>query len=154
MNDSVLILSIASAIVASTPILFAALGEIITNRSGVMNLGIEGMMLMGAVIGFWAGNTTGSLIVAIIIGGQLQISIGGLFAGGIIPGILIGLALMITAGVISARRGYGDVHAFQGIVPIATGSAKAAPALLIPVIILGGILLGLLRILLETLDQS
>ena len=69
MNDSVLILSIASAIVASTPILFAALGEIITNRSGVMNLGIEGMMLVGAVIGFWAGNTTGSLMVAIIVGG-------------------------------------------------------------------------------------
>ncbi len=69
MNNSVLILSIASAIVASTPILFAALGEIITNRSGVMNLGIEGMMLVGAVVGFWAGNTTGSLIVAIIVGG-------------------------------------------------------------------------------------
>ena len=69
MNDSVLILSIASAIVASTPILFAALGEIITNRSGVMNLGIEGMMLVGAVTGFWAGNNTGSLTVAIIVGG-------------------------------------------------------------------------------------
>lgn len=69
MNDSVLILSIASAIVAATPILFAALGEIITNRSGVMNLGIEGMMLMGGVIGFWAGNNTGSLTLALIAGG-------------------------------------------------------------------------------------
>jgi tripartite ATP-independent transporter DctM subunit len=81
--------------------------------------------------------------VAIIIGGQLQISIGGLFAGGIIPGILIGLALMITAGVISARRGYGDVHTFKGVIPIAKGSARAAPALLIPFIILGGILGGI-----------
>lgn len=69
MNDSTLILSIASAVIASIPILFAALGEIITNRSGVMNLGVEGMMLMGAVIGFWAGNETGSLVLAIIIGG-------------------------------------------------------------------------------------
>ena len=69
MNDTVLILSIASAVVAATPILFAALGEIITNRSGVMNLGVEGMMLVGAVIGFWAGNQTGSLIVALIVGG-------------------------------------------------------------------------------------
>ncbi len=69
MNDTVLILSIASAIVAATPILFAALGEIITNRSGVMNLGIEGMMLMGGVIGFWAGNGTGSLTMALIAGG-------------------------------------------------------------------------------------
>lgn len=69
MNDTVLILSIASAVVAATPILFAALGEIITNRSGVMNLGIEGMMLMGGVIGFWAGNATGSLTLALIAGG-------------------------------------------------------------------------------------
>jgi TRAP-type transport system large permease protein len=81
--------------------------------------------------------------VAIIIGGQLQISIGGLFAGGIIPGVLIGLALMVTAGVISARRGYGDIHPFEGIIPMAKGSAKAAPALLIPFIILGGILGGI-----------
>ena len=69
MNDSVLVLSIASAIVAATPILFAAIGEIITNRAGVMNLGVEGMMLMGAVVGFWAGNETGSLTIALIAGG-------------------------------------------------------------------------------------
>lgn len=69
MNDSVLILSLASAVVAATPILFAALGEIITNRAGVMNLGVEGMMLVGAVSGFWAGNTTGSLTAALIVGG-------------------------------------------------------------------------------------
>jgi len=69
MNDTVLVLSIASAIVAATPILFAALGEIITNRSGVMNLGVEGMMLVGAVIGFWAGNKTGSLTAALVVGG-------------------------------------------------------------------------------------
>ena len=80
--------------------------------------------------------------VAIIIGGQLQISIGGLFAGGIIPGILIGLSLMVTAYIISARRGYGDMHKFEGVIPIVKGSAKAAPALLIPFIILGGILGG------------
>lgn len=69
MNDTVLVLSIASAVVAATPILFAALGEIITNRSGVMNLGIEGMMLVGAVVGFWAGNETGSLTIALLAGG-------------------------------------------------------------------------------------
>lgn len=42
-----------AAIVAGTPILFATLGEIITERSGNLNLGVEGMMLMGAVM---AGN--------------------------------------------------------------------------------------------------
>lgn len=69
MNDSVLVLSIASAIVAGTPILLAALGEIVTERSGVMNLGVEGMMLLGGVIGFWAGVHTGSLTLALIVGG-------------------------------------------------------------------------------------
>ena len=69
MNDSVLVLSIASAIVAGTPILLAALGEIVTERSGVMNLGVEGMMLVGGVVGFWAGVQTGSLTLALMIGG-------------------------------------------------------------------------------------
>lgn len=69
MNDSVLVLSIASALVAGTPILLAALGEIITERAGVMNLGIEGMMLMGAVAGFWCGVHTGSLTLSLLVGG-------------------------------------------------------------------------------------
>ncbi|MEO0492890.1 MAG: ABC transporter permease [Actinomycetota bacterium] len=69
MNDSVFILSIASAVAVATPVLFAALGEIIANRCGVMNLGVEGMMLMGAVVGFWAGIETGSLTIAMLAGG-------------------------------------------------------------------------------------
>jgi len=69
MNDSVVILSIASAIAVATPVLFAALGEIIANRCGVMNLGVEGMMLIGAVVGFWAGIETGSLTLAMLAGG-------------------------------------------------------------------------------------
>ncbi len=75
MNDSIVVLTIASAIVAATPILFAALGEIIANRSGVMNLGVEGMMLVGAVIGFWAGNETGSLTVAMFVGGLAGVAL-------------------------------------------------------------------------------
>ncbi len=69
MNDSVLVLSIASALVAGTPILLAALGEIVTERAGVMNLGVEGMMLIGAVSAFWAGVHTNNLAVALLAGG-------------------------------------------------------------------------------------
>ena len=69
MNDSVLVLSIASALVAGTPILLAALGEIVTERAGVMNLGVEGMMLLGAVSAFWAGAHTSNLAVALLVGG-------------------------------------------------------------------------------------
>jgi simple sugar transport system permease protein len=55
-----------AAIVAGTPILFATLGEIITERSGNLNLGVEGMMLMGAVMGFMVGFATGSATLALL----------------------------------------------------------------------------------------
>jgi general nucleoside transport system permease protein len=60
MEQSVIIAVIATAITAGTPILYAALGEIITERSGILNLGVEGMMLVGAVSGFIAALTTGN----------------------------------------------------------------------------------------------
>ena len=49
-----LIPMIASTVVAATPLIYAALGETVVERSGVLNLGIEGMMLIGAVAGFAA----------------------------------------------------------------------------------------------------
>ena len=51
MNDSLLMVILISAIFYGTPLLFAALGEVLAERSGVLNLGVEGMMLMGAVVG-------------------------------------------------------------------------------------------------------
>lgn len=48
----VLVPILAAAITAGTPILYAALGEILTEKAGVLNLGVEGMMLVGAVCGF------------------------------------------------------------------------------------------------------
>lgn len=48
----------ATAITAGTPILFAALGELVAEKSGVMNLGVEGMMLVGAVTGFMVNAAT------------------------------------------------------------------------------------------------
>ena len=54
MNDSLVVSVLAQAVVYGTPILFAALGELLAERSGVLNLGVEGMMLVGAAMGFWA----------------------------------------------------------------------------------------------------
>ena len=52
MNDGIVVVVLAAAVAYGTPLLFAALGELLAERSGVLNLGVEGMMLMGAVIGF------------------------------------------------------------------------------------------------------
>lgn len=57
---------LSAAIVAGTPLLFATLGEIITERAGNLNLGVEGMMLMGAVIGFMTALNTASPVLALI----------------------------------------------------------------------------------------
>src|SRR5713226_1047866 len=53
VNHSLIVSVLAQAVTYGTPILFAALGELLAERSGVLNLGVEGMMLVGAVMGFW-----------------------------------------------------------------------------------------------------
>ncbi|MES1247206.1 MAG: ABC transporter permease, partial [Actinomycetota bacterium] len=54
MNNSILVVVLASAVTYGTPLVHAAVGELLAERSGVLNLGVEGMMLAGAVMGFWA----------------------------------------------------------------------------------------------------
>ena len=66
MNESVLMLTIFAAIGLGTPIVFATVGEILAERSGILNLGVQGMMLVGAVAGFWATFQTGSLLLGVV----------------------------------------------------------------------------------------
>ena len=61
-----LVAFLSAAIQAGTPLLFATLGEIITEKSGNLNLGVEGMMLIGAVAGFKVGLITSNPLLAII----------------------------------------------------------------------------------------
>lgn len=68
----ILVPILSAAVRSGTPILYATLGEILTEKSGVMNLGLEGLMLMGAFTGFSATITTGNpwfgILAAFIIG--------------------------------------------------------------------------------------
>lgn len=66
MNDSVLLLTLVAAIASGTPLVYAAVGEILTERAGILNLGVEGMMLVGAVSAFWATSETGSLELGVL----------------------------------------------------------------------------------------
>jgi simple sugar transport system permease protein len=71
-----IILAISAAIPAGTPLLFGTLGEVFTERSGVLNLGVEGMMIMGALTGFAVSLTTGNVYIGVLAAAAT----GGLFA--------------------------------------------------------------------------
>ena len=71
MSIELLISVFVAAVQCGTPILFATLGEIITERAGVLNLGVEGMMAMGAFISFFVAYTTGNIWLATLAGGLI-----------------------------------------------------------------------------------
>ena len=71
---------LAATVVAGTPLLLVALGELVCERSGVLNLGQEGMMLMGAVAGFIAAQASGSLAVGVFAAILTGIAMSMLFA--------------------------------------------------------------------------
>jgi general nucleoside transport system permease protein len=102
INDSIVVVVLASAVVYGTPLLYAALGELLTERSGVLNLGVEGMMLVGAVVGFWAVQRTGSLPAAFAAAALSGAALGLLQAFLVVTlranQIVSGLALTIFAG--------------------------------------------------------
>ena len=81
MPDPGLLISIAFATVgAATPLLLAALGELVSEKSGVLNLGVEGMMLMGAAVGFAVAADSGSLLLATFAGMLAGVALASIFA--------------------------------------------------------------------------
>ncbi|MEI8104692.1 MAG: ABC transporter permease [Actinomycetes bacterium] len=135
MNNAILVVVLASAVTYGTPLLFAALGELITERAGVLNLGVEGMMLVGAVMGFWAvQRIPGSGPLVLIAGVGVAALAGGLMA--LIHAFLVvtlranqivsGLALTIFAGAGGLSSYLGNdlnlanapaVHQFNAFLP-------------------------------------
>jgi simple sugar transport system permease protein len=112
INNSVLVVVLASAVTYGTPLLYAALGELLTERSGVLNLGVEGMMLVGAVMGFWGVQHTGSLAAAVTvaaIAGALMALIHAFLVITLRANqIVSGLALTIFAGALGLSSYLGN----------------------------------------------
>tara|TARA_A100001037_G_scaffold298185_1_gene321469 strand:+ start:30 stop:899 length:870 start_codon:yes stop_codon:yes gene_type:complete len=80
MNIDLIIGIIQIVLIATTPLVFAGIGELVTEKSGVLNLGVEGMMLVGAVSAFVTLVITGSYFLAFLVSIISGILMSGLFA--------------------------------------------------------------------------
>jgi simple sugar transport system permease protein len=129
-----LILLVAALMVASTPILLAALGELVVERSGVLNLGVEGMMILGAVCGFATAVETGSpalgFLGAAAGGAALALVFGVLTQILLSNQVATGLALTLFGLGLSALMGQGYI----GIRPPPTRDLDLGPLAEIPIL--------------------
>jgi simple sugar transport system permease protein len=124
---------IAGLMVAAVPIVFAALGELVVEKAGVLNLGVEGMMIIGAVTGFVAAVATGSPLFGFLGGALGAMALAAVFA--LLTQVLLanqvasGLALTLFGLGLSSLIGQGYV----GIKPPATAPVPFGPLADIPV---------------------
>jgi ABC-type uncharacterized transport system permease subunit len=132
------ILLLASLMVAATPILLAAIGELVVERAGVLNLGVEGMMITGAVCGFITAHQTGSpwlgFAGAALGGAGLALLFGVLTQFLLSNQVATGLALTLFGLGLSSLIGqsysgikapeFGEVH-----VPLLSGIPVIGPIL-------------------------
>ena len=125
---------IASLMVASVPIMLAALGELVVEKAGVLNLGVEGMMIMGAICGFITAVGTGSPVMGFVGGAAGGAALSLIFA--FLTQILLanqvatGLALTLFGLGLSSLMGQG----YNGIKPPSTGKVPFGPLADIPVL--------------------
>jgi simple sugar transport system permease protein len=133
VNRGIVVTTLASAVFYGTPLLYAALGELLAERSGVLNLGVEGMMLVGAVSGFWAVQTVPGpdafvLLAAVVIAAGAAAVIALIHAFMVVTlranQTVSGLALTILAGAAGLSSYLGSAaklggqpahHAFHAI---------------------------------------
>jgi len=110
-------LLIATLMVASTPILLAAIGELVVEKAGVLNLGVEGMMITGAIVGFAVTVETGSpwlgILASAVAGAALSLIFGVITQLLLANQVATGLALTLFGLGLSALIG----QSYTGIKP-------------------------------------
>jgi simple sugar transport system permease protein len=103
VNSNIWLLTFADAISIATTLILASLGAIITERSGVINLGVEGMLLMGAVTGFLVADASGNLWLALFVAVLVGVVLGSVHAA-----LTVGLrANQIVSGLAMVIFGTG-----------------------------------------------
>ena len=129
-----LVAIVLTIITASTPLLLAATGELITEKSGVLNLGVEGMMLIGAITAFATRTITDSAVLGVLAGAAAGTSLA--FVFGVLVLVFLanqvatGLALTIFGIGLSALVGTGFVGiALEPLPKLDLGHISAVPVI-------------------------
>lgn len=111
------VLLLASLMVAATPLLLAAIGELVVERAGVLNLGVEGMMITGAICGFAISVNTGNPLLGVVAaalgGAALALVFAALTQLALANQVASGLGLTLFGLGLSALIGQG----YQGVRP-------------------------------------
>lgn len=120
MSTDTLVLTLLTIITAATPLVYAGIGELVVEKSGVLNLGVEGMMLSGAVCSFAVVNLTGSATLGVLAGVLAGMALALIFAFLCLSlratQVATGLALTIFGVGLSALLGQSMVGvAYDGL---------------------------------------
>ncbi len=97
-TEAILTATVASGIQLAAPFLIAALGETIGQRSGVINLGVDGIMLLGAFGGYWTALKTGNLGLAVLVGMGV--------------GAVLGLVTAVVSVTLKAEQGISGIGVY------------------------------------------
>lgn len=114
-----------AALILAVPLLFAGLGELITERSGVINIGVEGVMLTAAFFGFWTALVTGNPLLGVAAGVASAVGMAAIFGfltvGALGDQIVVGMGINLLAVGITGSLYRGQFGQ--------TGSALTTPPL-------------------------
>ncbi|MDE0667817.1 MAG: ABC transporter permease [bacterium] len=123
MNESLFVDLLAAGLLYGTPLVLAGLGELLAERSGVMNLGVEAMMLMGAVTAFWFvqsfdGPAWLALLLAILVAAAVGTAMATVYAFVVVTlranQVVSGLALLILGGAAGLSSYLAAVGSLSG----------------------------------------
>ena len=142
MNDGFISLLLVAAVAIAAPLLFAAMGELISERAGVINIELEGMMLVGAFTGVWGAHLSGNVWIGFLaagMGGLVFALMHGVtcfvfLANQVVSGVVLNiLALGLTSFGLDAvfgsslNRSVGTLHRIR--IPILADIPFIGPAL-------------------------
>ena len=132
--SATLIFIISGTLAATVPLLLAAMGELVAERAGMLNLGVEGMMAVGAAAGFVTVAVTGSHLLGFVMGGLAAMILSAVFAGLTLPFSANQVASGLAIGILGLGASSAIGKAYEGTTVPALAKLDLGPLADIPIL--------------------